>query len=86
MHERIREHSMRAGENVKVLGKENNLTELIAGDPMFMLQRNDLENAMKPELYIGRSSKQVEEFMHDVISPILEKYQSELGLNSEIHV
>ncbi len=86
LHERIREHSMRAGENVKVLGKENNLTELIAGDPMFMLQRNDLENAMKPELYIGRSSKQVEEFMHDVISPILEKYQSELGLNSEIHV
>ncbi|MBQ8803330.1 MAG: adenylosuccinate lyase, partial [Tyzzerella sp.] len=35
LHERIRELSMKAGRNVKVEGKENNLLELIAADPEF---------------------------------------------------
>ncbi|HOO28672.1 MAG TPA: adenylosuccinate lyase, partial [Lachnospiraceae bacterium] len=35
LHERIRELSMEAGENVKKKGLENNLLELIAADPVF---------------------------------------------------
>ena len=42
LHERIRELSMEAGRQVKVEGKENNLLDLIAEDPMFNLTREEL--------------------------------------------
>lgn len=86
LHERIRELSMKAGENVKVHGLDNNLLELIAGDDTFMLSKEELEEAMNPNLYVGRSPKQVEEFISEVIAPILEEYKEELGVLAEILV
>ena len=73
LHERIRELSMEAGKRVKVEGKDNNLLELIAADPVFNLSEDKLKEAMNPKLYVGRSSEQVVEFIDEYISPILEK-------------
>ena len=42
-HEEIRKLSMEAGRNVKELGKENNLLELIAADPVFNLSIDELK-------------------------------------------
>ena len=47
LHERIRELSMEAGRQVKVEGKENNLLDLIAEDPMFNLTREELEKTIE---------------------------------------
>jgi len=86
LHERIRELSMEAGKRVKVEGKDNNLLELIAADPVFNLSEDKLKEAMNPRLYVGRSSEQVVEFIDEYISPILEKFSSNLGEKPDIKV
>ena len=86
LHERIRELSMEAGKRVKVEGKDNNLLELIAADPVFNLSEDKLKEAMNPRLYVGRSSEQVVEFIDEYIGPILEKFSADLGEKPDIKV
>ena len=86
LHEKIRQLSMQAGKTVKEEGKDNNLLELIAADPSFHLSLEDLEASMQPERYVGRAPKQTEEFITEVINPILEKNKEVLGLTAEINV
>ena len=86
LHERIRELSMEAGRNVKELGKENNLLELIAEDEAFNMSLEDLQKTMDPSKYVGRSKEQVEKFLETVIYPILEENKELLGVKAEINV
>lgn len=86
LHERIRELSMEAGKNVKVEGKENNLLELIAADSAFNLSLEELKKTMDPARYVGRAPKQVEEFLAEVVNPILEENRELLGVKAEINV
>ncbi len=86
LHEKIRQLSMQAGKTVKEEGKDNNLLELIAQDPSFHLSLEDLEASMKPERYVGRAPEQTEEFITEVIHPILERNKDVLGLTAEINV
>ncbi len=86
LHEKIRTLSMEAGRNVKELGKENNLLELIAADPAFNLSLEDLQASMNPALYTGRAKEQTEEFIRDTIQPILEANAELLGIKAEINV
>lgn len=86
LHERIRELSMEAGRNVKVYGKENNLLELIAADPSFNLTLEELQKTMDPSRYTGRAKEQTEEFLSEVIRPILEENKELLGMKADIKV
>lgn len=86
LHEKIRTLSMEAGRNVKEKGLENNLLELIAADPSFNLTLEELKQTMDPKKYVGRSREQVEEFVKDVITPILEEYKDCLGITADIKV
>ena len=86
LHERIRQLSMEAGRNVKEKGLDNNLLELIAGDPAFGLSMEELKAAMEPKRYVGRAPEQVDEFLCEVVQPILEKNQELLGVVAEILV
>jgi len=86
LHEKIRTLSMQAGKNVKELGLDNNLLELIAADPAFNLSLDDLKAAMKPERYVGRAPEQTEEFINDYVKPILEANKDVLGIKAEINV
>jgi adenylosuccinate lyase len=86
LHEKIRTLSMEAGRNVKQEGKENNLLELIAQDDQFPMTLEELEKAMEPSRYTGRSASQVEEFIREVVNPILDENQEILGLKAEINV
>ena len=69
LHERIREYSMIAAEQIKIYGKESNLCELIVNDPMFMITRkswtlySSLE--LRPRLSAG------DEFLTECINPFL---------------
>ncbi len=86
LHERIRELSMEAARNVKALGKENNLLELIAADPAFNMSLEDLQAAMEPSRYVGRSREQVDSFLERAVRPILEENRELLGLKAQINV
>ncbi len=86
LHERIRELSMEAGRNVKAEGKDNNLLELIAADPSFNLTLEELKKTMDPKRYVGRAPQQVEEFLDEVIRPVLEENKDLLGIKAEINV
>lgn len=86
LHERIRTLSMEAGRNVKAEGGENDLLERIAADPAFNLSLEELKKTMDPKRYVGRAPQQVEEFLGEVIDPILEVNKGELGLKAEIKV
>ena len=86
LHERIRELSMEAGRNVKEKGLDNNLLELIAEDPVFGLTMEDLKKTMDPSKYVGRAPQQVDEFLSEVVNPILEANKEVLGMTAEITV
>ncbi len=86
LHERIRTLSMEAGKNVKVEGLDNNLLELIAADPSFNMTLADLKNTMDPKKYIGCANRQVDDFMENVVFPILEENVDLLGVDVEINV
>lgn len=79
LHERIREHSMEAGKQVKVEGKENDLLERIKNDNAFASVKDSLENIVDSKLFIGRCEKQVDEFIAHSVAPVLDKYEDLLG-------
>nr|MBO4517608.1 adenylosuccinate lyase [Clostridia bacterium] len=84
LHERIRRLSMKAAENVKINGGENNLVELIREDAAFANLKDCLEDVLVPEKYTGRASSQVKEFIETEVEPILAKHKDKLGLKGEI--
>lgn len=86
LHEKIRTLSMEAGRNVKEKGLDNNLLELIAADPAFNLTLDELKKTMDPSRYTGRAKEQVEEFLNEVIRPVLEENKEILGVKAEINV
>lgn len=86
LHERIRTLSMEAGRNVKEMGLENNLLELIAADSGFNMTLEELKKTMDPSKYTGRAQQQVEEFIIEVIQPVLDENKELLGLKADIKV
>jgi adenylosuccinate lyase len=71
---------------VKQEGLDNNLLELIAADPMFNVTLEDLQKTLEPSKYVGRSKEQVDEYLAEVIQPILDNNKAELGMTAEINV
>ena len=86
LHERIRVLSMEAGKHVKEEGKENNLLELIAADLAFNMTLEELQKSMEPSRYVGRAPRQVDNFLKNVVNPILEENKELLGVKAEILV
>ena len=86
LHEKIRRLSMEAGRSIKEEGKENDLLERIAADPAFKLPPEALKKTLEPKRYIGRSAEQVEEYLREVVTPVLKEYEAVLGEKAEIQV
>ncbi len=86
LHEKIRSYAMMAGKRVKEEGLDNNLIELICADADFALDENDVRAHLDPHVYIGRCPEQVDEFIRDVVDPILESNKNLMAENSEIKV
>lgn len=86
LHEKIREYSVIAGKRVKEDGLDNNLCELILADDDFKITKEELEAILSPAAFTGRSSAQVDEFLAELITPILEENKDILGQSAEISV
>ena len=72
LHEKIREHSMEAGRVVKSEGRPNDLLIRIAHDKSFGLNLEELEAIMDAKNFVGRAPEQTEEFIVNVVLPIIE--------------
>jgi adenylosuccinate lyase len=86
LHEEIRVLSMQAGKNVKELGKENNLIELIKADKMFAPVHDKLDDILDAKNFIGRAPSQTVEFIKNEVDPILQANSGVLGQKGDVKV
>lgn len=84
LHERIRKHSLDAGEQVKMHGNANDLIERLQADPQF--QSVPWDGVLDPTLFIGRAPQQTEQFVLTVIESIRSRYRDALGQRVELKV
>jgi len=71
VHEVIRVHSIAAARAMKDEGKSNDMLERLAEDPAFPVPSDDLAAVTDASRFVGRAPQQVEEFLAEVIAPIL---------------
>jgi adenylosuccinate lyase len=74
LHERIRRHSMAAADRIKDGDGENDLTERIRKDDAFSAVRRELDNLLEPQSFVGRAPEQVDEFLREVVEPVLAEF------------
>lgn len=86
LHEEIRVLSMKAAENVKKYGKDNNLIELIENDDVFKAVHGRMDEILDAKKFTGRASSQVEEFIKTEVDPVLSENKNLLGIKNEISV
>ena len=85
LHEIIRVYSHEAAAKVKLEGKRNDLIDKIAADDRIPLTKEEILSELDPVKYIGRCVSQTEEFVSNVIEPILKKYSTD-EVKAELNV
>jgi len=84
LHEKIRVHSHKAAEQVKMHGKPNDLIDRLKTDEAF--DKVNLASVLNPKAYIGRAPQQVDEFIKEVVGPLRRKYRNHLNKKIELNV
>jgi adenylosuccinate lyase len=77
LHERIRQHSQAAAEQVKQHGMPNDLIPRLQKDSAFT--GVSWESVMDASRFVGRAPEQVNDFIEVVIAPIRNRYRAKLG-------
>jgi adenylosuccinate lyase len=70
LHEKLRRLSFEAQEAVAA-GRENPLIATIVADPDFRLTAAEVAPWIDPVAFTGRSARQVDEFLDEVVAPAL---------------
>ncbi|RIY31292.1 adenylosuccinate lyase [Psittacicella hinzii] len=73
VHEVIRELSMEQARLVKQEGQDNRLIEAIIADGRLPINQDEIKDLLNPSNYIGFAPQQVEEYLTQVIYPMLER-------------
>ena len=73
-HEVIRRHSIAAARAMKDDGVANDMLTRLAADPAFGVNIDAVRAAADPHRYIGRSPQQVDDFLAEVIAPLLAQH------------
>lgn len=71
-HERIRKHSMEAARAIKEGAQRNDLLDRLAKDKEWKVSLRDMRDALDPAAFVGRAPQQVDEFLREVVEPLLE--------------
>ncbi len=72
VHEVIRVHSIAAARAMKDDGVPNNMLARLAADPAYPVKIADVQDALDPVRFTGRSAQQVTEFLAEVVTPLLD--------------
>ncbi len=84
LHERIRQHSQAAAAMVKEHGRPNDLLDRLRSDTAF--SRVNLDALTDPRQFVGRAPEQVDEFLAEVVDPLLRDYAGSLANAAELRV
>lgn len=85
-HEKIRVHSIAAGEHVKVDGGDNDLLSRLIGDKELGLTAEEIEKICDAHGFCGLAEKQTEIFLAKVRKDVLEKNSDLLGVEAQVKV
>jgi adenylosuccinate lyase len=85
-HEVIRRHSVAAARAMKDEGAKNDMLDRLAGDAAFGVPVDDLRAAADAARFTGRAAHQVDEFLAEVIHPILQGAGSDSRAPEEVRV
>ena len=84
LHERIRIHSLAAAERLKAGAADNDLIDRLRGDHAF--PPLDFDTLLSPSQFVGRSARQVEDFVASEIEPIRQRYHQPRDTVEVLHV
>lgn len=84
LHEQIRKHSHAAAEQVKQLGRENDLLKRLTSDPTFAKVK--IAGVMQPKNFIGLAPQQVDGFLAQIVRPLLRRHKQTPRRRPEIEV
>src|SRR5207253_11332055 len=77
LHEVIRGHSLAVAQAVAETGAANDLLERLARDPAFRrLGMGAAPDEREPATYVGRAPQQVDEFLDEVVPPVLRQIEA----------
>jgi adenylosuccinate lyase len=85
-HERIRQHSIEAARAMKNGATRNDMLDRLASDDDFNVSVADLESVLEPMRFVGRAPQQVDEFLDEVVGPLLERAAGESDHGDEVRV
>ena len=71
LHEAIRVHSHEAAYRLKAGDGRNDLLERIAADPAFAAIADKLDELVDSKRFVGPAPQQVEEYLNEVVEPVL---------------
>lgn len=77
---------MAAGRRVKEEGLDNDLIDRIAGDEAFDMTKEEITSILDAKNFIGRAPGQVDDFIKEVVKPILDSNKDLLGVDAEVRV
>lgn len=88
MHEVVKEHSLASGKVVKEQGGDNDLLARLAADERVPFGLEELEAMVSDySQFTGRAEKQTEEFLQEVVSPLLKENKNNMtSVDSSLNV
>jgi adenylosuccinate lyase len=86
VHETIRRHSLAAARAMADGADHNDLFERLETDGEFQLDARELKAAAEPRRYVGRAPEQVDEFLAEIVEPMLARAGSAPPIAAELRV
>lgn len=86
LHEIIRRHSVKAAEQVKLYGKENDLLDRLKADGSLSLTSEEIELLLDPVKFTGMAEYQCEKFITETVNPLLEENKQRVSVAAQINV
>ncbi len=84
IHENIRQHSVAAGLVVKRDGLANDLLDRLRADAAY--DNIDIDSLVDPIAFVGRAPQQVDEFLDEIVAPILDRHGRPSDIQAEVSV
>jgi adenylosuccinate lyase len=85
-HERIRQASIAAARALKDGAARNDMLDRLAADPEFGVSIDEMRQTLDPHRFIGRAPQQVDEFLDEVVAPLIAHEVEQLGRREEVRV